>query len=114
MCVASCLRGTAAINTRIYVSSFKTQNASETNFNLFSAMPDPIRMFYCLFLCLFCMSEDVIRDDNETLYCNIGTIIHEFDQNERPILRSFENLIKKQTNARYAVIFNDTCIYIYI
>ena len=56
------------------------------------------------------MSEDVNRNINETLQYNIGTIIHEFNHDERQTIRSIENLSKKQTNARYAVIFTETCI----
>ena len=56
------------------------------------------------------MSEDVNRNINETLQYNIGTIIHEFNHDERQTIRSIENLSKKQTNARYAVIFTETYI----
>ena len=55
------------------------------------------------------MSEDVNGDINETLRDNIGTVLHEFEENGRRIVRSLENLTKKHTNARYAVIFTETC-----
>ena len=45
------------------------------------------------------MSEDVNRDVNETLLDNIGTIIREFNHDERKTIRKLENLGKKQTNA---------------
>ena len=77
-------------------------------------MSETIRLFFVVFLCLFCMSEDVNSDINETLPDNIGTILHEFDHDNRKTVRSLENLTKKHTNARYAVIFTQTCIYIYI
>ncbi|XP_043222609.1 uncharacterized protein LOC122381900 [Amphibalanus amphitrite] len=67
-------------------------------------------MLYLVLLCLFCMSEDVNGDINETLPDNIGTILHGFEADGKKIVRSLENLAKKQTNARYAVIFTQTCI----
>ena len=97
---------------RVYVYTFyKSNQFNEENGNLFSAMSDTSRIFYTVLLCLFCMSDDVNRDVNETLPNNIGTIIHEFHQEDRKIIRSLENLTKKQTNARYAVIFTETCIH---
>ena len=87
---------------RVYVYTFyKSNQFNEENGNLFSAMSDTSRIFYTVLLCLFCMSDDVNRDVNETLPNNIGTIIHEFHQEDRKIIRSLENLTKKQTNARY-------------
>ena len=74
------------------------------------AMIDSSRLFYCVLLCLFCMSEDVNDDINETLRDNIGTVLHEYRENDRKIVQSLENLTKKHTNARYAVIFTETCI----
>ena len=75
-------------------------------------MFDPNRLLYILlvYLCLPYMSDDVNCNINETLRNNIGTIIHDFDKDDRGIIRSIENLTKKITNARYAVIFNETCI----
>ena len=56
------------------------------------------------------MSEDVNGYVDETLPGNIGTILHEFSLDDRKTVRSLENLGKKQNNARYAVIFIETCI----
>ena len=67
-------------------------------------------MFYFAILCLFCKSDDVNDDINETLPSNIGTILHEFEPYDRKIVPGLGYLAKKQINARYAVIFTQTCI----
>ena len=53
------------------------------------------------------MSEDVNDDIKPS---NIGTILHDFEPDDRKIVRSWENLAKKQTHARYVVILTQTCI----
>ena len=71
------------------------------------------------------MSDDVGRIANETLHVNIGTILNNFSNDDKCLIRKIENLSKKEINARYAVIFNETCdkenllptytnIYIYV
>ena len=55
------------------------------------------------------MSEDVNDDIKPS---NIGTILHDFEPDDRKIVRSWENLAKKQTNTRYAVIFTQTHAYV--
>ena len=62
------------------------------------------------------LSEDVNCID-ETLrehVSNIGTILSDLDLHGKKLLRKVESLTKKKTNAEYSVIFNETCIYIYI
>ena len=54
------------------------------------------------------MSDDVSRP-NETLR-KIGTILHEFSPEGKPLIRDIESLSKKHINTRYAVIFNNACI----
>ena len=60
------------------------------------------------------MSDDVGRNANETLHENIGTILSNFSTDGKYLIRKIENLSKKEINARYAVIFNETYIYIYL
>ena len=55
------------------------------------------------------MSDDVGRIANETLHVNIGTILNNFSNDDKCLIRKIENLSKKEINARYAVIFNETC-----
>ena len=59
------------------------------------------------------MSDDVGRNANETLQENIGTILFNFSQDDKQLIRKLESLSKKEVNARYAVIFNETYILIY-
>ena len=73
---------------------------------------DPIRMLIFIYVCLVWMSDDANNVISETLHVrqNIGTVLQNFSLEERPIIRRLEGLQKKHTNARYAVIFNETCI----
>ena len=58
------------------------------------------------------MSDDANDDVGETLHVrqNIGTLLQNFSINDRTIFRRLEGLQKKYTNAKYAVIFTETCI----
>ena len=69
--------------------------------------------FVSLLLCLVWMSEDANNGFSETLHVrqNIGTLINQFSVNDRPVVRKLEGLQKKHTNAQYAVIFTETCMY---
>ena len=73
--------------------------------------PESIRMLFFVYLCLLWMSEDA-NSVSETLHVrqNIGTVLHDFSVDGRTIIRRLEGLLKKHNNARYAVIFTDTCI----
>ena len=74
---------------------------------------DSIRMFVLFIsLCLILMSDDANSDISETLHVsqNIGTVLQQFSTDERPLIRRIEGLSKKQNNAKYAVIFTETCL----
>ena len=53
---------------------------------------------------------------NETLHNHqysgtyFGTVVSEYPQEFKKIVRELENLTKKVINAQYAVLFNETCI----
>lgn len=57
------------------------------------------------------LSEDVNGLD-ETLHNNIGAILQRYSFPERQVVRAVENSQKKHVNAKYAVLFNEFCIYI--
>ena len=45
---------------------------------------------------------------------SFSTILFKYDENERRLIRNIEAKNKKLINAKEAVVFNNTCIYIYI
>ena len=65
-----------------------------------------------VYLCLFLMSDDANSVFSETLHVrqNISTVLQGFSTGDRSLVRRLEGLHKKQNNARYAVIFTETCI----
>ena len=56
------------------------------------------------------MSDDARISETLHLHHNIGTVLRDFSVDDRPIIRRLEGLLKKHNNARYAVIFTETCI----
>ena len=45
---------------------------------------------------------------------SFGNILHSHEPEPRQCIRRLESLNKKKISAHYAVVFNKTCIYIYI
>ena len=66
------------------------------------------------FVCLIVLSVLMLSDDagspGETLHVNIGTILNEFSNDGKKLIRSIESLEKRRLNHAYAVIFNEKCI----
>ena len=70
-------------------------------------------MLIFVYVCLvFWMPEDANSVISETLYVrqNISNVLHHFSVDGRTLIRRLEGLHKKLNNARYAVIFSETCI----
>lgn len=70
-----------------------------------------VLLFVCVLFVPF-MSEDAGRA-SETLRENIGTILSRYSDEGKRAVRNIERTSKKVIDAKYAAIFNDTCIYIY-
>ena len=51
---------------------------------------------------------------SETSQINLGDVLIRLSDEEKKLIRHLETTKKKIVNAQFAVIFNQTCIYIYI
>ena len=82
-------------------------------FAILTVAPESNRMCpFIVLLCLILMSDDANDGISETLHVrqNIGTVLHDVCTEDRAIIRRLEGLHKKHTNAKYAVIFTESCI----
>jgi len=57
----------------------------------------------------------MVNDDrNASQDFNYGHLINQLNPNTRKLVRKLEKLNKKLINNEYGILFNKTCIYLYI